>query len=239
MDDKTLLAEAAKQMGLSLNETQMAQFFQYRTLLLQWNEKMNLTAITDPTEVVIKHFIDCLSLLQKTTLPTGATVIDVGTGAGFPGLPIKIARPDLQVTLLDSLQKRIGFLETVVEGLGLTGVTCIHSRAEDGGQNPQLREQFDFCLSRAVANLAVLAEYSLPFVKVGGALIALKGPDGEREVEEGKKAVTLLGGGKPQIMEVEVPFSDLHHCLIVIQKEQETPKKYPRKAGTATKKPLH
>lgn len=238
MDDKTLLKEAAAALGVTLGEEQVAQFVQYRALLLEWNEKMNLTAITDPTEVMVKHFVDCLSLLQKTHLPQGAKVIDVGTGAGFPGLPIKIARPDVEMTLLDSLQKRIGFLETVVEELGLRGVTCIHSRAEDGGQNPQLREQFDFCLSRAVANLAVLSEYCLPFVKVGGALVALKGPDAKNEATEAKKAIGLLGGGEPKLMEVEVPFSDLHHCLVVIEKETPTPKKYPRKAGTAAKKPL-
>ena len=238
MDDKTLLLRCTQEMGLMLTEEQVDQFFLYRQLLLSWNEKMNLTAITDPTEVVLKHFADCLSLLPQAKLPQGAKVIDVGTGAGFPGIPIKIARPDLSLTLLDSLQKRITFLDEVVQSLGLTNVTLYHSRAEDGGRNPALREQFDGCVARAVASLPVLAEYCLPFLKVGGVFVALKGPDAQKEWQESQKALKVLGGGAGQVLPVQVPFTDLSHCLVVVEKTHQTPKTYPRKAGTAAKKPI-
>lgn len=239
MDNRDLLIDTLRQMGISLSERQLDMFFSYKGLLLEWNMKMNLTAITDDTEIVIKHFADSLSILSHVEIPQGATVIDVGTGAGFPGLPVKIAREDLQVTLLDSLNKRVNFLEEVMHTLGLKQLTNIHSRAEDGGQNPKLREKFDFCLSRAVANLAVLSEYCLPFVKIGGTFVSLKGPDVEEELREGKKAIEILGGRIEDVIPLTIPNSDITHSLIIITKVKETPKVYPRKAGTAAKKPIH
>ena len=165
MEHKALLQESCEKMGVSLTEEMASQFMTYLSLLLEWNEKMNLTAITDKKDVVQKHFVDCLSILPHLSLTGQEKIIDVGTGAGFPGIPVKIACPEVEMTLLDSLQKRIGFLEEVGNQLGLSGVNYVHSRAEDGGQNPDYREQFDLCVSRAVANLAVLAEFCLPFVK--------------------------------------------------------------------------
>ncbi len=235
---KALLSDCCMRMGVPLNEQQLEQFMTYLSLLLEWNERMNLTAITEKRDVVLKHFADCLSLIPAIPNWDGLRVIDVGTGAGFPGIPIKIARPAVEMTLLDSLQKRIGFLEEVVGQLGLDGVSCIHSRAEDGGQNPAYREQYDFCVSRAVANLAVLSEYCLPFVKIGGRLAALKGPDAEQEVEQAAGALDKLGGRLTEIRDITIPHTDLSHKLVLIEKIALTPKQYPRKAGKISKAPL-
>ena len=238
MEHKVLLQESCEKMGVSLTEEMASQFMTYLSLLLEWNEKMNLTAITDKKDVVQKHFVDCLSILPHLSLNGQEKIIDVGTGAGFPGIPVKIACPDVEMTLLDSLQKRIGFLEEVGSQLHLSGVIYVHSRAEDGGQNPDYREQFDLCVSRAVANLAVLAEFCLPFVKVGGRLAALKGPDALREIEEAQGALKKLGGKVAEVMDVEIPFTDLQHKLVIIEKTAPTPKAYPRKAGKINKNPL-
>lgn len=238
MEKTALLQQSCEKMGITLTEHMTTQFMAYMDLLLFWNEKMNLTAITEQNDVILKHFADCVSVLPHLALQGNESVIDVGTGAGFPGIPLKIACPCLSVTLLDALQKRIGFLEEVTNALSLQNVTCVHSRAEDGGQNPQYREQFDLCVSRAVANLAVLSEYCLPFVKVGGRLAALKGPEAAKEVEEAKVALQKLGGNVIQILDVEIPFTDLQHKLILIEKVAPTPKIYPRKAGKINKNPL-
>lgn len=232
-----LLADCCGKMGVPLAEEQVSQFMTYLTLLLEWNEKMNLTAITEEREVVLKHFADSLSLAPAIGQGT-LSVIDVGTGAGFPGLPLKIARPEIRLTLLDSLQKRIGFLEEVTAQLGLENVCCIHSRAEDGGQNPEYREQFDLCVSRAVAALPILLEYCLPFVKVGGYFAALKGPDAEAEAAESHTALEKLGGRLAEIRDVDIPGTDLAHKLVFIEKTAPTPPQYPRKAGKIGKKPL-
>lgn len=238
MNPKSLLLESAQALGIALSEAQTDQFMQYLSLLLEWNEKMNLTAITDPMEVVQKHFIDCISVLPHLDLQGGETIIDVGTGAGFPGVPLKIASPALQVTLLDALQKRLTFLDTLTQSLQLSDVTLVHSRAEDGGQNPDLREQFDLCVSRAVANLAVLLEYCLPFVKVGGRLAALKGPDAAQEIEQAQNALQTLGGKVTAVIPVTIPHTDLQHRLVLVEKISSTPQRYPRKAGKISKKPL-
>lgn len=238
MEYKKLLKESCAEMGVSLDEKQIEQFMQYLSLLLEWNEKMNLTAITEKRDVVLKHFADCLSLVPAVEWKAGMKVIDVGTGAGFPGIPVKIACPEVEMTLLDSLQKRIGFLQEVGSQLGLAGVQYIHSRAEDGGQSAEHREQYDLCVSRAVANLAVLAEFCLPFVKVGGMLAALKGPDAEAELEQAKGALEKLGGRLVNIQDVAIPNTDLSHKLVFIEKTAPTPKQYPRKAGKINKNPL-
>ena len=232
-----LLVDACAQMNIELSAEQTKQFLEYKDLLLEWNEKMNLTAITEDREVILKHFVDSLTLLPYVKMH-GKSVIDVGTGAGFPGIPVKIAVPEVKLTLLDSLNKRIKFLEEVCDKLGLKGVDCIHSRAEDGGRNKSLREKFDFCVSRAVANLSVLSEYDLPFVKIGGQLIALKGPSGYEEAEGAKKAIKLLGGEISDIKEVGLPYTDIKHTIIFINKIKQTPTRYPRKAGTITKDPI-
>lgn len=238
MNPKSLLLESAQALGIALSEAQTDQFMQYLSLLLEWNEKMNLTAITDPVEVVQKHFIDCISVLPHLDLQGGETMIDVGTGAGFPGVPLKIANPALQVTLLDALQKRLTFLDTLTQSLELSDVILVHSRAEDGGQNPDLREQFDLCVSRAVANLAVLLEYCLPFVKVGGKLAALKGPDAAQEIEQAQNALQILGGKVTAVIPITIPQTDLQHQLVLVEKIAPTPQRYPRKAGKISKKPL-
>lgn len=238
MENRALLRDCCEQMGVSLGEKETEQFMTYLSLLLEWNEKMNLTAITEPREVVLKHFADCLSLVPCVEWRDGMRVIDVGTGAGFPGIPVKITCPEIELTLLDSLQKRIGFLQEVGSQLGLEGVHYVHSRAEDGGQNPQYREGFDLCVSRAVANLSVLAEYCLPFIKVGGRLAALKGPDAAAEAEQAKGALKKLGGRLVEIKDVAIPHTDLSHKLVFIEKIAPTPKKYPRNAGKIKKEPL-
>lgn len=238
MEKKALLQDCCEKMGISLSEGQLEQFMTYLSLLLEWNEKMNLTAITEEQDVVLKHFADCLSLVPLLEWRADMQIIDVGTGAGFPGIPVKIACPAVKMTLLDSLQKRIGFLQEVGSQLHLDGVTYVHSRAEDGGQNPAYREQFDLCVSRAVANLAVLAEYCLPFLKVGGRLAALKGPDAAAEVEQAAGALKKLGGRLVEIKDVEIPHTDLSHKLVFIEKVSPTPKKYPRNAGKIKKEPL-
>ena len=218
--------------------TENAQAFDiYEKLLLEWNEKINLTAITDHDEIAVKHFMDSLTPLDFRDFKN-KSVIDVGTGAGFPGLPLKIAVPEMKLCLLDSLNKRINFLNEVVNTLGLTDVQCIHARAEEGGRDKDLREKFDFALSRAVAPLNVLAEYDLPFVKVGGEFIALKGPAADEEVKQAKGAVKLLGGEISDVREVEIAGSGLKHKIVFVAKVKHTPNTYPRRAVKISKSPL-
>lgn len=235
---RDLLIEGAKQLGIDLSDKQVEQFMRYKELLQEWNEKMNLTAITEDREVITKHFLDCMTINKALEMKNQKTVIDIGTGAGFPGLVIKIAFPHLQVTLVDALKKRLNFLEVVIEELGLEGIKCIHSRAEDLGKNKVYREGFDICASRAVANLAVLSEYTLPFVKIDGYLIALKGQKLDEELEQGQKAIQILGGQLEEVVHTGVPFTDLDHKIAKIKKVKSTSTKYPRKAGEPTKSPL-
>ena len=235
---KELLIDGAKQLDIILSETQVEQFMRYKELLQEWNEKMNLTAITEDREVITKHFLDCMTINKSLNMSEQKTVIDIGTGAGFPGLVIKIAFPHLKVTLVDALKKRLTFLETVISELGLVDIECIHSRAEDLGKNKKYREGFDICASRAVANLAVLSEYTLPFVKIDGYLIALKGQKLDEELEQGQKAIEILGGKLEEVVHTGVPFTDLNHKIAKIKKVKPTATKYPRKAGEPTKSPL-
>lgn len=233
-----LMAKAAEDVGLQLSQDQYKGFMKYMRLLQEWNEKINLTAITEDEEVVKKHFIDCIKAFKRDEFKKAETMIDVGTGAGFPGLPIAIMRPELKVTLLDSLNKRINFLNTVVNELGLKNVTTIHSRAEDGARNKELREKFDIATSRAVANMSVLSEFCLPYVRVGGNFIALKGPAVEQEIEDSRNAIGTLGGKLIDICEVSIEETELRHNLVVVEKVKACDKIYPRKAGTITKKPI-
>ena len=234
---KDLLKNACKELNLNINDSQIDEFLKYKELLLEWNEKINLTAITDDKEIILKHFIDCLTVCKFVDF-NGKNFIDVGTGAGFPALPIKIFCKNSYPTLLDSLNKRINFLKTVGNELNLENITYIHSRAEDAGQNKDFREKYDFCVSRAVANLSVLAEFDLPFVKVGGYFIALKGPLLDSELVEAKKAITTLGGEIEKIETIKIPFTDIEHKLVFIKKIRQTPKQYPRKAGKVSKSPI-
>ncbi len=225
-------------LGVSLSEKQIQQFLIYFEMLVEWNEVMNLTAITEYEEVMKKHFVDSLSIIQTYDISKKVSVIDVGTGAGFPGLALKIAYPNMNVTLLDSLNKRINFLNAVIEKLGLTDVETVHGRAEDFAKPGKLREKYDLCVSRAVANLTTLSEYCLPFVKVGGEFISYKSEKITEEMENAKKAISLLGGKFDRSKDFYLPDSDIYRNLVVIKKVKETPKKFPRKAGLPSKEPL-
>ena len=213
------------------------KFYDYYILLIEWNEKINLTAITDEDEVAVKHFLDCLSI--KALLPDGASVADVGTGAGFPGIPLKIANPTVNLTLVDSLNKRTKFLAEAVQKLNLENTEIVWGRAEDVGKDENHREKYDICVSRAVANLTTLCELCLPFVKVGGKLICLKGPKASDEAAEAKRAIKILGGELEGINEYEIPDADLKHNAVIIKKISQTPTKYPRKAPKPAKEPLY
>ncbi len=208
----------------------------YAEMLVERNEKVNLTAITDDEGIATKHFFDSLTAL--CTNRVNGKVIDVGTGAGFPGLVLKIAKPELKITLLDSLNKRLTFLKDVCDELNIDGVELVHARAEDGGRDMRYRGMFDTVVSRAVANLTVLSEWCLPFLKQGGYFLALKGPLAEQELKDARRAIKILGGEVEDVHEADIPFTDLKHKIIVIKKVGQTPLKYPRKAGIATKTPI-
>lgn len=225
-----------KAIGIELSDEQLEQFLTYYEMLIEKNKVMNLTAITDFDEVLEKHFEDSLSLIQVVDLEKSQTVIDLGTGAGFPGIPLKIAFPNLQITLADSLNKRILFLDDVIRELGLTGIDTVHGRAEDLAKNSDYREKFDLCVSRAVANLSTLSEYCLPFVKIGGKFISYKAGECDEEVAASKSSIFLLGGKISDIKKFELGESG--RAFVIIDKVNGTPKKFPRKAGTPSKDPL-
>ena len=227
------------ELNIQINEKQAEQFFRYYELLVEWNGFMNLTGITDFEEVVCKHFVDSLSIVKVKNMNDVDNLIDVGTGAGFPGLPLKIVFPHLKVTLLDSLNKRIDFLNAVIEKTGLTGIETIHGRAEDFAKPGLKREIYDLCVSRAVANLATLSEYCLPYVKIGGEFIPYKSGEVADELQDAKSAVFLLGGKVESCENFDLPGSDIHRSLVRIKKVGGCPKKYPRKAGMPSKVPLH
>jgi len=232
---KDLLEKASKEYGIQLTDIELEKFTLYFQTLIEWNEKMNLTAITDPHDVAVKHMIDSLSCYDEKIFKRGASVIDVGTGAGFPGLPLKIFRPDLKLTLFDSLNKRILFLKAVADVVGISDITFIHNRAEDGGKSKQLREQYDIAVSRAVARLNILSEWCLPFVGVGGFFIALKGYQYNEEINEAQGAIQALGGEVAKIEKIKLPGLDDVRAVIYIKKIKKTPSIYPRRPGIAEK----
>ena len=231
------IAPLCQEFGIILDETKIKKLNLYGNLLIEWNEKINLTAITEPEDVLIKHFYDCILFFKHNEVPQGASIIDVGTGAGFPGLVLKIVREDLKVTLLDSLNKRITFLKDVIEKCDLSNIEAIHSRAEEGGKNPLYREKYDIACARAVANMPVLMEYCTPFVKVGGRFIAMKGPSVVDEVAASSNAINLLKMAKPQIICETLPNND-PRSFVISKKISQTPPKYPRNSGNISKQPL-
>ena len=236
--DASQFQRDAEELGISLTDEQIRQFLRYYELLIEWNEKINLTAITEYQDVMKKHFIDSISLVKACDLNQEIRLIDVGTGAGFPGLALKIAFPNLEVTLLDSLNKRVLFLEAVVRELGLSKVETVHGRAEDLARQKPFRETFDLCVSRAVANLSTLSEYCLPFVKTGGQFISYKSEKISEEIENAEKAIRILGGRVERQVEFCLPASDIYRNLSVIKKVKETDMRYPRKAGVPGRTPL-
>lgn len=238
MSNKEIFAEIFAKENINLTNEELAKFLRYHELLVEWNEKINLTAITEAHDVAEKHFVDSL-LAQRMPLSwQDKTIIDIGTGAGFPGIPLKIMDNSLKVTLFDSLQKRLNFLDTVIAELKLDNITTIHGRAEDGGRAPNLREKYDIATARAVAKMPVLLEYALPFVKVGGYFVALKGPELDEELAQSKKALKTLGAEIAEVGHFTLANDSYTRNIALIKKVAPTPKAYPRKAGTPQKKPL-
>lgn len=230
------LSNYASKIDIELNEKQKDQFYEYMKLLLEWNEKINLTAITEPEEVILKHFIDSITISKY--IKENAYIADIGTGAGFPGIPLKIIREDVKIVLVDSLNKRINFLNEVITKLNLQKIKTVHSRAEDFGINKEYREKFDIVTSRAVANLSTLSEYLIPLSKVNGKCLCMKGPDIEEEINAGKNAIKILGGTVTNVHKFNLPNSDIGRTVVEIEKISHTDKKYPRKAGVPSKNPL-
>ena len=233
---KEEMLEKSRDLDVRFSVEQIDKFYKYMNLLIEWSEKINLTAIIEPSEIILKHFIDSITILKE--LKDGSTVVDVGTGAGFPGIPLSIMNSTLKITLVDSLNKRLIFLQEVIKELNLENVELIHSRAEEFGQNKKYREKFDISTSRAVANLSTLSEYLLPLVKVNGKVISMKAGNAQEEINTAQKAIKTLGGKIEHIEEFNLPSSDIGRTIIVIDKIKETPGKYPRKPGTPTKEPI-
>lgn len=228
--------QKAQEIGYNLQEEQLEQFFTYKELLIEWNKKMNLTAIEQEEDIITKHFIDSLSIASY--IPDTAKVIDIGTGAGFPGIPLKILKKDLSITLLDSLNKRITFLEEVIRNLSLENIQAVHARAEELAHKEEYREQYDIAVSRAVAPMHTLLEYMLPYVKIGGKCICMKGPNLQEESKDLQNCLETLGGKIEKIEEIVLPKTEIKRNIMLIKKENKTPKKYPRNPGMPSKKPL-
>lgn len=238
MTNINTLIEGGKTLGIELKEEEINNFILYKQLLKEWNKKINITSITDNEEIDIKHFIDSITPLTTNLIGKNIKMIDIGTGGGFPGLPLKIMNKEMDVVLLDSLKKRITFLNDIIEKLNLENITTIHGRAEELGRDKNYREKYDIAISRAVASLNTLNEYCLPFVKTGGYFISMKGPDVDEELKEAEKSIKILGGKLKDVKVIDLPLSDITHSLIIIEKIKETPTKYPRGGGKPKKKPL-
>ena len=232
------MQEKSKFLSVRFSMEQTEQFFEYMNLLIEWNEKMNLTAITAPEEIILKHFIDSITILKDIEKENITNLVDVGTGAGFPGIPLSIMKPAIKITLVDSLNKRLLFLQEVINKLQLKNVEIIHARAEEFGQNRKYREKFDIATSRAVANLSTLSEYLIPLVKIEGKVISMKASDAKQEIDDAKKAIEILGGTIEKIEEFNLPQTDIGRTIITIRKKKQTPNKYPRKPGTPSKEPI-
>lgn len=228
--------QKAQEIGYTLQEEQLEQFFTYKELLIEWNKKMNLTAIEQEEDIITKHFIDSLSIASY--IPDTTKIIDIGTGAGFPGIPLKILKKDLSITLLDSLNKRITFLEEVIRNLSLENIQAVHARAEELAHKEEYREQYDIAVSRAVAPMHTLLEYMLPYVKIGGKCICMKGPNLQEESKDLQNCLETLGGKIEKIEEIVLPETEIKRNIMLIKKENKTPKKYPRNPGMPSKKPL-
>lgn len=233
-----ILSQGAAELGITLDNNQLQRFQSFSSLLTEWNSRINLTRIVDPCEIAIKHYLDSLSLLSAIEIPDGSRVMDVGSGAGLPGIPLKIARPDLRVTMLDSVRKRLLFIEAALRELEIEDAEVVHARAEDAGRDPRYREQFDFTVSRAVSRLAVLSELCIPFCGVGGWFVAYKGPDPHEEISAAKSAIGKLGGAVVRAIPLSIPQSDAGRTLILVRKERRTGADYPRKAGVPEREPL-
>ncbi|MBQ2917503.1 MAG: 16S rRNA (guanine(527)-N(7))-methyltransferase RsmG [Clostridia bacterium] len=231
-----MMQEKANFLKIHFSVEQLEQFFAYMKMLIEWNEKMNLTAIIEPEEIILKHFIDSITILKE--IKDNSKLVDVGTGAGFPGIPLSIMNPTLKITLVDSLNKRLIFLQEVANELNLKNIEIVHARAEEFGQNKKYRESFDISTSRAVANLSTLSEYLIPLVKVNGKIISMKASEAQEEINEAKKAIEVLGGKIEKIDEFNLPQSNIGRTVIIIKKEKQTPSKYPRKPGTPSKEPI-
>ncbi|MGE5627096.1 MAG: 16S rRNA (guanine(527)-N(7))-methyltransferase RsmG [Solirubrobacterales bacterium] len=232
-----LMESACRDVSLELNENKYKHFMHYKNLIQEWNEKINLTAITEDEEIIKKHFIDSIKVFNFKEFHNAKNVIDIGTGAGFPGIPIKIIKPDINIVLLDSLLKRVNFLNNVIDELNLKDIKAVHGRAEELARTGY-RDHFDIAVSRAVANLTLLSELCLPFIKKNGYFVAMKGPNVDSELNDAKKAISSLGGKLVNVIEVTIEDSDLKHNLVVIRKIMDTPKQFPRKPGAASKKPI-
>lgn len=238
MGNIDVLISGISELGIDLDEDRRDKFAKFKSLLKEWNEVINITAIKDDAEIDIKHFLDSLTIFKTGKIVKGVKIIDIGTGGGFPGMPIKIVENDTQILLLDSLNKRLKFLNEVIEKLELKDISTIHERAEALGNNKEYREQYDIAVSRAVASLNILSEYCLPFVKIGGYFIAMKGSDSKEEVEGSRNAIKILGGELEDKIDIKIPNSDIVHSLLIIKKTSHTPTKYPRQGGKIKKNPL-
>lgn len=236
--DTSVFLKDLEQLNINISDRQVSQFLSYYELLIEWNQRFNLTAVTDFDEVFKKHFTDSLSLIRYYDMSKVSSIIDIGTGAGFPGIPLKIMLPDVSFLLLDSLNKRVNFLNEVVDSLSLEKIRCIHGRAEDLAREGAFREQFDLCVSRAVANLSTLSEYCLPFVKVGGDFVSYKTLDFEDERNKALNAISILGGSFTKAIQFELPGTDIGRSFLIIGKIKETSGKYPRRGALPKNKPL-
>ncbi|RDC50787.1 16S rRNA (guanine(527)-N(7))-methyltransferase RsmG [Acinetobacter sp. RIT592] len=238
MTNADILKKGIEDLGLKCSDETIDKFSKYREILVEWNQKMNLTGIEEEKEVYIKHFLDSVAAVKKGYIKDGMSIIDVGTGAGFPGLPLRICLENSKVTLLDSLNKRINFLSEVCTNVNIDDIELIHGRAEDFGKDEKYREQYDIATARAVAGLPILMEFCVPFIKVGGYFVCLKGPNADTELEESRKAMEVLGLEFVEKIDVELPEIELKHNIVVFKKVNSTPAKYPRKAGKPVKTPI-